>query len=238
MGGGRGGQSGAGVDRVGGLGCWGVKEEGLMIPHLDSLADKCGCFIRSGFKSSAVSTLSEINQSLGQAYDSLSTTASDTFHSLSDSASDTYSTVARSASETWADTALGFNARLSNLKQSLADAFPASDPASDGPEPGHDNHSPPPPPSPPKRPKPAPLVAAAVAVAAPQLVDEVYAGGGEDATGDLMLLTRKLIEIRSILLSIGEEAGLTLPSIVVVGSQSSGKSSVLEAIVGREFLPK
>jgi GTP-binding protein EngB required for normal cell division len=53
-----------------------------------------------------------------------------------------------------------------------------------------------------------------------------------------MLLTRKLIEIRSILLSIGEEAGLTLPSIVVVGSQSSGKSSVLEAIVGREFLPK
>jgi GTP-binding protein EngB required for normal cell division len=40
------------------------------------------------------------------------------------------------------------------------------------------------------------------------------------------------------LLSIGEEAGLTLPSIVVVGSQSSGKSSVLEAIVGKEFLPK
>ncbi|KAJ9065676.1 mitochondrial dynamin GTPase Msp1 [Entomophthora muscae] len=29
-----------------------------------------------------------------------------------------------------------------------------------------------------------------------------------------------------------------LPSIVVIGSQSSGKSSVLEAIVGREFLPK
>lgn len=81
-------------------------------------------------------------------------------------------------------------------------------------------------------------VAAALAAAAPVAVDEVYAGGGDDATGDLMLLTRKLIEIRSILLSIGEEAGLTLPSIVVVGSQSSGKSSVLEAIVGREFLPK
>jgi dynamin-like GTPase MGM1, mitochondrial len=30
----------------------------------------------------------------------------------------------------------------------------------------------------------------------------------------------------------------TLPSIVVIGSQSSGKSSVLEAIVGHEFLPK
>ncbi|CAG8577586.1 8482_t:CDS:2, partial [Cetraspora pellucida] len=32
--------------------------------------------------------------------------------------------------------------------------------------------------------------------------------------------------------------GLKLPSIVVIGSQSSGKSSVLEAIVGHEFLPK
>ena len=29
-----------------------------------------------------------------------------------------------------------------------------------------------------------------------------------------------------------------LPSIVVVGGQSSGKSSVLEAIVGRDFLPR
>ena len=31
---------------------------------------------------------------------------------------------------------------------------------------------------------------------------------------------------------------LKLPSIIVIGSQSSGKSSVLEAIVGKEFLPK
>jgi hypothetical protein len=46
----------------------------------------------------------------------------------------------------------------------------------------------------------------------------------------LLQLTRKLIEIRSVLLK--------LPSIVVIGSQSSGKSSVLEAIVGHEFLPK
>lgn len=79
-----------------------------------------------------------------------------------------------------------------------------------------------------------------MAASAPVLVDaeEQRVGGGDDPTGDLMLLTRKLIEIRSILLSIGEESGLTLPSIVVIGSQSSGKSSVLEAIVGREFLPK
>ncbi|KAI9499410.1 P-loop containing nucleoside triphosphate hydrolase protein [Zychaea mexicana] len=54
----------------------------------------------------------------------------------------------------------------------------------------------------------------------------------------LMMLTKKLIEIRSILLSIDHNETLKLPSIVVVGSQSSGKSSVLEAIVGHEFLPK
>ncbi|KZT39092.1 hypothetical protein SISSUDRAFT_985359 [Sistotremastrum suecicum HHB10207 ss-3] len=55
---------------------------------------------------------------------------------------------------------------------------------------------------------------------------------------DLMRMTRKLIEIRSILLSIDQSDSLKLPSIVVIGSQSSGKSSVLEAIVGHEFLPK
>lgn len=54
----------------------------------------------------------------------------------------------------------------------------------------------------------------------------------------MMLLTRKMIEIRSLLQTIGKSESLTLPSIVVVGSQSSGKSSVLEAIVGHEFLPK
>lgn len=54
----------------------------------------------------------------------------------------------------------------------------------------------------------------------------------------MMMLTRKMIEIRSLLQVVGQESSLTLPSIVVVGSQSSGKSSVLEAIVGHEFLPK
>lgn len=54
----------------------------------------------------------------------------------------------------------------------------------------------------------------------------------------LMNLTRKLIEIRTMLLSIDKSDTLKLPSIVVIGSQSSGKSSVLEAIVGHEFLPK
>ena len=54
----------------------------------------------------------------------------------------------------------------------------------------------------------------------------------------MMVLTKKMIEIRSILNTVGQSGTLTLPSIVVIGSQSSGKSSVLEAIVGHEFLPK
>ena len=54
----------------------------------------------------------------------------------------------------------------------------------------------------------------------------------------MMVLTKKMIEIRGILHGVGQSGTLTLPSIVVIGSQSSGKSSVLEAIVGHEFLPK
>lgn len=54
----------------------------------------------------------------------------------------------------------------------------------------------------------------------------------------MMVLTKKMIEIRNILQRVGQSSTLTLPSIVVIGSQSSGKSSVLEAIVGHEFLPK
>ncbi|KAL9064290.1 MAG: hypothetical protein Q9157_007886 [Trypethelium eluteriae] len=54
----------------------------------------------------------------------------------------------------------------------------------------------------------------------------------------MMMLTKKMIEIRGLLQTVGQSEALTLPSIVVIGSQSSGKSSVLEAIVGHEFLPK
>ena len=62
---------------------------------------------------------------------------------------------------------------------------------------------------------------------------------GEIARDDqMMMLTKKMIEIRTMLNGVGQSGALTLPSIVVIGSQSSGKSSVLEAIVGHEFLPK
>lgn len=63
--------------------------------------------------------------------------------------------------------------------------------------------------------------------------------GDEVARDDqMMVLTKKMIEIRTILQRVGQSNTLTLPSIVVIGSQSSGKSSVLESIVGHEFLPK
>ncbi len=54
----------------------------------------------------------------------------------------------------------------------------------------------------------------------------------------MMVLTKKMIEIRNILQQVDQSSSLNLPSIVVIGSQSSGKSSVLEAIVGHAFLPK
>ena len=69
--------------------------------------------------------------------------------------------------------------------------------------------------------------------------EEDERSGKEEARDDqMMMLTKKMIEIRSILQVIGQSDTLVLPSIVVIGSQSSGKSSVLEAIVGHEFLPK
>ena len=55
--------------------------------------------------------------------------------------------------------------------------------------------------------------------------------------GGLVPLVNKL---QDIFASAGVEAqdDLELPQIAVVGSQSSGKSSVLEALVGRDFLPR
>ncbi|KAI7886945.1 hypothetical protein K492DRAFT_139913 [Lichtheimia hyalospora FSU 10163] len=52
---------------------------------------------------------------------------------------------------------------------------------------------------------------------------------------ELIQLTNKL---QTVLASISSYESLDLPQIVVVGSQSSGKSSVLETIVQRDFLPR
>ena len=62
----------------------------------------------------------------------------------------------------------------------------------------------------------------------------VNGGGGNE----FFPFIKKMIEIRNALKIADNSSDLKLPSIVVIGSQSSGKSSVLEAIVGHEFLPK
>ncbi|KAG8183571.1 hypothetical protein JTE90_025131 [Oedothorax gibbosus] len=56
-------------------------------------------------------------------------------------------------------------------------------------------------------------------------------GGGRDLI-DLMN------DLQSKLVASGHSLDVNLPQIAVVGSQSAGKSSVLENIVGREFLPR
>ncbi|KAJ3519385.1 hypothetical protein NM208_g14146 [Fusarium decemcellulare] len=86
----------------------------------------------------------------------------------------------------------------------------------------------------------AAVVGASAAAYGYEKSDEGDPRKGEEAAKDdqMMILTKKMIEIRSILQRVGQSSTLTLPSIVVIGSQSSGKSSVLEAIVGHEFLPK
>lgn len=46
-------------------------------------------------------------------------------------------------------------------------------------------------------------------------------------------------KLHDILASSGTElSDISVPQVAVVGSQSSGKSSVLEALVGRDFLPR
>ncbi|KAL0276315.1 UNVERIFIED_CONTAM: hypothetical protein PYX00_003908 [Menopon gallinae] len=45
-------------------------------------------------------------------------------------------------------------------------------------------------------------------------------------------------KLQNVFHLIGEQDALSLPQIVVVGDQSSGKSSVIENILGKSFLPK
>lgn len=46
-------------------------------------------------------------------------------------------------------------------------------------------------------------------------------------------------KLQEIFAPVGSDLSkISLPQVAVVGSQSSGKSSVLEALVGRDFLPR
>jgi hypothetical protein len=120
----------------------------------------------------------------------------------------------------------------------LNDFFSASDRSGTG-DGRKSAGSPPPPHEPPKNDAAIAAGAAAVAAAGIYSADEereqIFAQANNE---QIMLLTRKMIEIRSTLQALGKNDDFKLPSIVVIGSQSSGKSSVLEGIVGHEFLPK
>src|SRR4051812_34794136 len=50
-------------------------------------------------------------------------------------------------------------------------------------------------------------------------------------------LTPVLTRLHEALSGVGDWK-VTLPAIVAIGGQSSGKSSVLESIVGKDFLPR
>lgn len=157
-------------------------------------------------------------------------TVQDTITDVFDSASDTVKTV---------------SSRISDVKlpkieapQFLKDLFSSDSGGRSG---GHEESESS---SKKKRPDGDDAAALAAMMAATSLsTSDSKAGQADGTNGDaqqngLMHLTRKLIEIRTMLISIDQSDALKLPSIVVIGSQSSGKSSVLEAIVGHEFLPK
>eukprot|EP00961_Rhodomonas_salina_P278239 3759624-Rhodomonas_salina.1 len=57
--------------------------------------------------------------------------------------------------------------------------------------------------------------------------------GGLD---NLLPVINKLQDVTAVMAD--RTSAIELPQIVVVGSQSSGKSSVLESIVGKDFLPR
>lgn len=87
---------------------------------------------------------------------------------------------------------------------------------------------------------------AEAAATGPTTVNE--ATTSSDLDNPLMTLTKRLIEVREVLKQLPPGSSddmasppmdaLALPALVVIGSQSSGKSSLLEAIVGHSFLPK
>jgi dynamin-like GTPase MGM1, mitochondrial len=148
-----------------------------------------------------------------------------------------------SASETWIST----STRLSAIElpaietpRFLRDLFSSQGGPGSSEEGGREDnrrHSMPGP-EPPKGGAAAAVAAGAAALSGSNSSPEGKSTGPPEGYHDLMHLTRKLIGIRSILISIDQSDSLKLPSIVVIGSQSSGKSSVLEAIVGHQFLPK
>ncbi|KAI0381850.1 vacuolar sorting protein 1 [Hypomontagnella monticulosa] len=66
------------------------------------------------------------------------------------------------------------------------------------------------------------------------MTDSLSTPGGISDPALIKLVNR----LQDVFSTVGVNNPIDLPQIVVVGSQSSGKSSVLENIVGRDFLPR
>jgi len=69
-------------------------------------------------------------------------------------------------------------------------------------------------------------------------VIQTYSTFNKQQTTTMEQLIPVASKLQDVLGALGQTTTLALPQIVVVGGQSSGKSSVLEAIVGRSFLPR
>jgi ABC-type branched-subunit amino acid transport system ATPase component len=59
-----------------------------------------------------------------------------------------------------------------------------------------------------------------------------------DDGGFLWAMLRKFVNLIDDLRDLGLQEHINLPRIAVLGTQSAGKSSVLESIVGLDFLPR
>ncbi|XP_041991528.1 dynamin-related protein 3A-like [Salvia splendens] len=74
------------------------------------------------------------------------------------------------------------------------------------------------------------------------MAEEQSSSSASNATGTAAPLGQSVIPIvnklQDIFSQLGSQSTIELPQVAVVGSQSSGKSSVLEALVGRDFLPR
>lgn len=154
------------------------------------------------------------------------------FNDTKDVVSDTASTLFDSAGAIAKQTVLGFERTRDGAKETMSEWMQEMSKSTDGSRSRGSSGGP----EPPKQSKAAAGAIAAGALAYDQTEDDVISDSERD--DQMMALTKEMIEIRNILQRIGQSSTLTLPSLVVIGSQSSGKSSVLEAIVGHEFLPK
>jgi hypothetical protein len=191
-----------------------------------------------GVRSATSEMLGDVQNALGSAYDSANQTLANGVGFAGD-LSDFLGRKVRGGAEEVQGSVGEFQKGTQEWWEAFTSQFTKSSPAADstpppkqenGWRPGEGPGEPtPPPPS---------GGSAAAALTAATLASQNQDDGEEKDEHQLLQLTKKLIEIRSVLLSVDQSDALKLPSIVVIGSQSSGKSSVLEAIVGHEFLPK